>query len=73
MPLYSRSGYDITPLLQEQLEPLLANLDTETLRITQKAGTEQPFCGTLLDNKKDGFYRILRTDTIAKAETLMSR
>ena len=56
MPLYSRSGYDITPLLQEQLEPLLANLDAETLRITQKAGTEQPFCGTLLDNKKDGFY-----------------
>jgi peptide methionine sulfoxide reductase msrA/msrB len=56
MPAYSRSGYDITPLTQEQREPLLAKLDEETLRITQKAGTEQPFCGTLLDNKKNGFY-----------------
>ena len=56
MPSYSRSGYDITPLTQIQLQPLLENLSEEVLRITQKAGTEQPFCGTLLDNKKDGFY-----------------
>ena len=56
MPSYSRSGYDITPLTQEQLQPLLEELSEETLRITQNAGTEQPFCGTLLDNKKDGFY-----------------
>ena len=56
MPSYSRSGYDITPLTQEQLQPLLEELSEESLRITQNAGTEQPFCGTLLDNKKDGFY-----------------
>ena len=56
MPMYSRAGFDITPLTQVQREPLLAKLDEETLRITQKSGTEQPFCGTLLDNKKDGFY-----------------
>jgi len=56
MPLYSRSGYDITPLTQVQRDPLLKKLDDETVRITQKAGTERPFCGTLLDNKKEGFY-----------------
>jgi len=36
MPSYSRSGYDITPLTQEQLQPLLEELSEETLRITQK-------------------------------------
>jgi len=55
-PDYSRAGYDVTSLTQEQLKPLLEVLDAETLRITQKAGTEQAFCGNLLDNKLDGFY-----------------
>jgi len=53
---YSRVGYDITPLTSESKKPLLEQLNEETFRITQQAGTEQPFCGTLLDNKKDGFY-----------------
>lgn len=55
-PDYSRAGYDITSLTPEELKPLLKVLDAETLRITQKAGTEQAFCGNLLDNKLDGFY-----------------
>ncbi len=55
-PQYSRSGYDITPLTDEQKKPLVEKLDEETYRITQKAGTEPAFCGTLLDNKKQGFY-----------------
>ncbi len=55
-PVLSRAGYDITPLGEEAKKPLLAQLDEETIRITQKAGTEQPFCGNLLDNKKEGFY-----------------
>jgi len=54
--MYSRAGYDITPLSEEAKKPLLAKLDEETVRVTQNAGTERPFCGTLLDNKKDGFY-----------------
>ena len=53
---YSRAGYDITPLTTDAKKPLLEALDEETFRITQQAGTEEPFCGTLLDNKKDGFY-----------------
>jgi peptide methionine sulfoxide reductase msrA/msrB len=54
--MYSRAGYDITPITEVAKIPLLKKLDEETIRVTQHAGTEQPFCGTLLDNKKDGFY-----------------
>lgn len=52
----SKSGYDITHLSRERVEELAKKLDPETYRITQKAGTEPAFCGTLLDNKKDGVY-----------------
>jgi len=54
--MYSRAGYDVTPLTEEAKMPLLEKLDEETIRVTQRAGTEKPFCGTLLDNKKEGFY-----------------
>lgn len=53
---YSRAGYNITPLSDAAKKPLLEKLDEEAFRITQNADTEQPFCGTLLDNKKEGFY-----------------
>ncbi len=33
-----------------------AILTDEQFRITRDAGTERPFCGTLLDNKKEGVY-----------------
>ncbi len=55
-PMYSKSGYDITPLSREQVEQLAQKLTPEQYRITQKAGTEPAFCGTLLDNKKQGTY-----------------
>ncbi|RMF85910.1 MAG: bifunctional methionine sulfoxide reductase B/A protein [Planctomycetota bacterium] len=56
MPKYSKSHYDITPLSAEKVAELAKKLDEESYRVTQKAGTEPPFCGNLLDNKKDGFY-----------------
>ena len=52
----SKSGYDITPLSSDRVAELASGLDEETYRITQKAGTEAAFCGTLLDNKKEGVY-----------------
>ena len=55
-PMYSRAGYDITPITEDAKIPLLEKLDEEAIRVTQNAGTERPFCGTLLDNKKDGIY-----------------
>ena len=54
--VYSVSGHDVTPLSKEQIQELAKDLDPETFRITQKAGTEPAFCGNLLDNKKDGMY-----------------
>ena len=55
-PKYSESRHDITPLSREQVQTLAAKLDPEAYRVTQKAGTEPPFCGNLLDNKKEGVY-----------------
>lgn len=54
--IISKSAYDITPLSPQRVEELASRLDEETYRITQKAGTEPAFCGTLLDNKKQGVY-----------------
>lgn len=55
-PKISSAGYDVTPLTRERVAELAAKLDPEAYRVTQKAGTEAPFCGTLLDNKKQGTY-----------------
>lgn len=55
-PAYSKSGYDITPLSKDRVAQLAGKLDDEAYRITQKAGTEPAFCGTLLDNKQEGAY-----------------
>jgi peptide methionine sulfoxide reductase msrA/msrB len=55
-PRYSKCYYDITPLSPARVEKLATKLDPEAYRVTQKAGTEPAFCGTLLDNKKEGVY-----------------
>ena len=55
-PAYSQSGYDITPITDEKRAELASHLSAEAFKVTQKSGTERPFCGTLLDNKKDGIY-----------------
>jgi peptide methionine sulfoxide reductase msrA/msrB len=55
-PGHSASNYDIAPLPREKVAELAKKLSPEAFRVTQKAGTEPPFCGTLLDNKKDGIY-----------------
>jgi peptide methionine sulfoxide reductase msrA/msrB len=52
----SRAGHDITPLPREKVAELAKKLSPEAYRITQNAGTEPAFCGTLLDNKKEGTY-----------------
>ncbi len=56
MTQLSKSGYDITPMPKEKVAELAKKLDPEAYRITQKADTERAFCGTLLDNKKEGTY-----------------
>jgi methionine-R-sulfoxide reductase len=56
MKRISISGHDITPLTPTEVSRLAANLTPEEFRITQKAGTEPPFCGTLLENHREGIY-----------------
>ncbi len=55
-PATSASGYDLTPLSAEQIERLAAGLSADERRILLDHGTERAFCGTLLDNKKEGTY-----------------
>lgn len=55
-PTYSRSGYDVTPLSHERIEELAQDLTPEEAKIMLRKGTEAAFCGTLLDNKKEGTY-----------------
>ncbi len=52
----SSAGFDLTPLSQERIAALAAELSDEERRVLLAHGTERAFCGTLLDNKKDGTY-----------------
>ena len=52
----SRSGFDITPLSESAVDELAKKLKPEEARVIRAKGTEAPFCGTLLDNKKEGTY-----------------
>lgn len=55
-PVYSQTGYDITPLPQSRIDELAKKLSPEDARIILNKGTEPAFCGTLLDNKLEGTY-----------------
>jgi peptide-methionine (R)-S-oxide reductase len=48
--------YDLTPLSADAIEKLAARLTPEERRILLDHGTEPPFCGTLLDNEREGTY-----------------
>ena len=52
----SKSGFDVTPLTPARIEELAKKLSPDDARVILKKGTEAPFCGTLLDNKKHGTY-----------------
>jgi peptide methionine sulfoxide reductase msrA/msrB len=55
-PIYSKSGYDITPLSRGRVEELAKGLTADERRILLGKGTERAFCGLLLDNKEQGTY-----------------
>ncbi|MBQ24619.1 peptide-methionine (R)-S-oxide reductase MsrB [Alcanivorax sp.] len=52
----SASGFDLTPLSEEEKQARAQSLTEEERRILLNQGTEPPFCGGLLDNKDDGNY-----------------
>jgi peptide-methionine (R)-S-oxide reductase len=48
--------FDLTPLTAAQIETLAEGLTPEERRVILHQGTERPFCGLFLDNKKKGVY-----------------
>ncbi len=54
--LYSKSGYDLTPLSPEEIERRAEKLTPQERAILLSQGTEPPFCGGLLDNHEAGTY-----------------
>ncbi|MBL4591610.1 MAG: bifunctional methionine sulfoxide reductase B/A protein [Phycisphaerales bacterium] len=53
---YSQSGHDVTRLSDDRISELATKLNPEEAKVILKSGTEPAFCGTLLDNKKEGVY-----------------
>ena len=52
----SASGHDLGPISAAERERLAADLTSEERHVILDHGTERPFCGTLLDNKREGAY-----------------
>ena len=52
----SASGYNLEPLPAARIKELAGKLSPEERHILLDHGTETPFCGGLLDNKKKGTY-----------------
>jgi peptide-methionine (R)-S-oxide reductase len=55
-PAESTTGFDLTPPSSEERARLEADLTPEEKRVLLQHGTEAPFCGGLLNNKKEGVY-----------------
>src|SRR6478736_5623672 len=55
-PTTSASGYDLRPLNDTEREKFAARLTADERHVILHQGTERPFCGTLLGNKKPGIY-----------------
>src|SRR6218665_4008510 len=55
-PNLSAAGYDLTPPSEGQRVALEADLNAEEKRVLLSHGTEAPFCGTLLGEKRAGVF-----------------
>ncbi len=50
------SAFDLTPPTEAERTRLAAPLSEEERRVLLRHGTEAPFCGAFLDNKREGAY-----------------
>src|ERR1700755_999673 len=48
--------FDLTPPTDEQFRNLLVDLDDEEKHVLLEHGTEAPFCGLFLDEKRPGLF-----------------
>mgnify|MGYP001010746728 CR=1 FL=1 len=53
---FSQSGFDLSPPSDDDRLRLEADLNEEERRVLLHHGTEAPFCGGLLNQKKAGLY-----------------
>ena len=52
----AQTAFDLTPPTAEQLQHLAADLDDEERKVLLEHGTEAPFCGLFLDEKREGVF-----------------
>lgn len=61
--VFDRSGNLVGPVALPRVEKSdaewMAQLTPQQYQVARAKGTERPFCGTLLDNKKQGVYSCL--------------
>ena len=50
------SRFDLTPPAPAERDALVAGLSPDERRVLLQHGTEAPFCGVFLDNKREGTY-----------------
>jgi len=55
-PRISKTFHDLTPLSQARIDELAKKLTKAEADVILAKGTEPAFCGTLVDNHKDGVY-----------------
>ena len=48
--------FDLDPPSERELAALSADLDEEERKVLLEHGTEAPFCGTFLDEKREGIF-----------------
>lgn len=54
--MVNAAGFDLTPPTDAQRRELEAGLTAEERDVLLRHGTEAPFCGVFLDNKREGTY-----------------
>lgn len=56
MPPSSHAPFDLSPPSQDRLDALAAGLSADERRVLLDHGTETPFCGVFLTEKREGVY-----------------
>jgi peptide-methionine (R)-S-oxide reductase len=51
-----RTNFDLTPPTKAEFDALVANLDDEERNVLLEHGTEAPFCGVFLQEKRPGLF-----------------
>jgi peptide-methionine (R)-S-oxide reductase len=56
MATTAQTTFDLMPPTEEQFQRLVADLNEEEKRVLLEHGTEAPFCGVFLDEKRPGVF-----------------